>query len=184
MIQEWSHWFHTGACLSLEILIIKIVSKHMYWGPMYLESTKTTLWQPRCAFRECQIQIYDFKGHIKCFFWKIDDFFWGGSEEDRRECRNEILPNLATHEQTRTSVSIGGKFSTLFELVVNRNRHVRPIASISASLRHSDDVFMTYSTNRNRGENRTMRGSFLREHAVAIRSQVAMVLLARSKSTS
>ena len=81
------------------------------------------------------------------------NFYSGGSEEDRRECRNEILPNLATHEQTRTSVSIGGKFSTLFELVVNRNRHVRPRASISASLRHSDDVFVTYSTNRNRGEN-------------------------------
>ena len=82
MIQELSHWCYTGACLSLEILIIKFVSKHMYWGPMYLESTKTTLWQPRCAFRECQLQIYDFKGHIKCFFWKIDDFLlrrqWGG----------------------------------------------------------------------------------------------------------
>ena len=128
----------------------------MYWDPMYLESTKTTFRQPRCAFQDCQVQMYDFKGGAhQMFFPKKKMIFllrrqWGGqarmSEWNFAEFGN-------TQTDTWKSVSIGSKFSILFQLVV----------SMTHIMRHSNCLFRGDSTIRNPSQFRTTRRSFQRK---------------------
>ena len=83
--------------------------------------------------------------------------------------RNDVSTSISNEEQKRSHHSnVCQRTQTAKSFATDSNRHVRPRASSISSLRHSDDVFVTYSTIRNRSRNNlTMIRTYLISVSVA-----------------